>query len=209
MERKIKQALILSGAFMGAAVALLPLTSYADTTELTSPGAACRTDEDQDPLKYPTTEFCKTTSTPNGTTHVEVTVEDVIALDLEATAGTEISAYPGLLKTGTFPVRVRSALPYTISLSAEETNLIDEAEPNHMIPARNGIEAGSLGWGIKKNGEDAYSAIRQNPVVFFDSGTGVADDFTTTEFDVGVAVTDATAQGTYSTTVNVLAAVKN
>lgn len=192
MERKIKQALFLTGAFVSAAVAFMPLTTYAVDPD-------CKTGEIlKDGVCVPYA---------NGGTAVEVKIEDLLSLDA-AGSDTVIPAYPNFLRTGNFPVTVRSAVPYTISLSADDTNLTDVADPNHMIPARSNITEGQLGWGIKKDGADVYTAIRQNPQVFFDSGTNVADEAITTNFEVGVAVTDTTAQGTYSTEVTVTAAIK-
>jgi hypothetical protein len=124
--------------------------------------------------------------------------------------------YPDMIRTGQFNVQVRSAMPYTISLSAEEPELKEVTTESYFIPARSEIAAGKVGWGIRKASQtEGYTAVATVPQVFFDSttddngtGTDVADLSTWHAFEIGVSVTDKVPQGTYATEVTVTAAVK-
>lgn len=177
MEKFIRNSLVLTGAVMGIAVASTPLTSYAAT------------------------------SSDTGNTVVNVNVDGVLAIDAMASDHT-IYASPDMVNEGgLLNVTVRSAMPYTISLSAEDTFLTDETE-SHFIPARSELKVGSVGWGIKKVSEDQYTAIQNSPVVFYDSGEAVADDGAETQFPIGVAINSNTPQGVYTTTIKAIAAVK-
>lgn len=185
MEKLIRNLLVLTGAIMGVAVACTPLTSYAVTID---------TDRAND----------------SGNTIVNVNVDGV--LEITAMSSDVIMAFPDVISNGTLDVTVRSAMPYTISLSAEDTFLTDETE-SHFIPARSELTIGKVGWGIKKVASDnsaaeAYTAIQDTPVVFYDSDEAVADDGFMTQFPIGVTVNNNTPRGTYTTTVTALAAIK-
>ena len=75
-----------------------------------------------------------------------------------------------------------------------------------LIPSRSEIAPGKTAWGIKKYGENTYTAITQTPQVFFTGGPH--DTTTTTEFEIGVSVSDRLPQGTYATDVTITAAIK-
>lgn len=213
MERKITKLLVSTGVVTALAVSMIPLTSYAAVSSIYNCG--------QDG-----TEAC---ASSDSTSQVSVTVNDILTLDATKT-GMEttgehvvngvIQAYPGLTRTGKLNVNVRSAKAYTISLSAEEPNLIYNDNDSIMIRARNDIEAqDKSGWGIKKINSDGsnatkFSAITTAPVEFF---TGQPTDlvaghdennFVITAFEVGVKAGPEIPQGTYQTDVTVLAAVK-
>lgn len=192
MERTVRKLLALTGIFIGAAVALTPLTTYADSYG----------------------DFIKDKTSANGSSTVYVNVDTVLSLDA-ANGGDTIEAFPDMVRTGQFNVQVRSAMPYTISLSADQTELADE-DDTFFIPARSEITAGKVGWGIRKADQtEGYTAVQTTPQVFFDStvsdngtNTNVADESTWHAFEIGVAINSKIPQGTYITDVTVTAAVK-
>lgn len=196
MERKIQKLLVVTGLFMGAAVALSPLTTYAAYDKSTF-----------DASMQQQKDFYSAETNTNGSTVVNVDVDTVLSLDA-ANGGYTIQAFPDMISKGEFNVQVRSAVPYTISLSADDTNLSDSSE-SFFIPASDKVTAGKVGWGIRAaDQEEGYTAVSTTPKVFFDSGTGVADESTWTKFEVGVAVNSKVPQGIYTTDVTVTAAVK-
>lgn len=207
MEGKIQKLLVASSLLMGAAVALIPLTSYATDGPYPTNGD-----------KYAPGYECNKQGTcahGEGSTVVYVNVDDILSLDAVAFSGTNgdtaIQVMPNMPREGSLQATVRSAKPYTISLSAENPYLVNQADDIYVIPSRANVSNDSTAWGIKKIGEtlnpdDVYSAITTNPEVFFEGGPH--DESTTTEFPVGVSVTANVPQGTYATDVTVTAAVK-
>ena len=210
MEKTIQKLLVLTGIFIGAAVALTPLTTYADSSSCRPTGAPADPDE---VIDVNTADYAENGNQNN--TNVCVYVDTVLSLDA-ANGGDKITMYPDMVRTGQFNVQVRSAMPYTISLSAEEPELKEVTTESYFIPARSEIAAGKVGWGIRKASQtDGYTAVATVPQVFFDSttddngtGTDVADLSTWHAFEIGVSVTDKVPQGTYATEVTVTAAVK-
>lgn len=206
MEGKIKKLLLVTGSVMSATVALLPLTSYASTTQpVTGPvpgiseqgyahGYAC--DDSQAGNKCVNDQ---------GTTTYTVNVAPILSIDA-ASGGDVIHVEPNLARTGTLSADVRSAKEYTISLSAEVPYLTNVEDDTFSIPSRSEIAPGKTAWGIKKYGENTYTAITQTPQVFFTGGPH--DTTTTTEFEIGVSVSDRLPQGTYATDVTITAAIK-
>lgn len=207
MEGKIQKLLVAGSLLMGAAVALIPLTSYATDGPYPTNGA-----------KYAPGYECDkqgTCASGDGNTEVVVNVADILSLDAVAvsgnTGGTEIHVMPNVPAEGALQATVRSAKTYTISLSAENPYLVNQADDIYVIPSRANVNSSSTAWGIKKigttlNPDDVYSAITTNPEVFFEGGPH--DESTTTSFPVGVSVTANVPQGTYATDVTVTAAVK-
>lgn len=210
MEKIIQKLLAITGIFIGAAVALTPLTTYADSASCRPAGAPADPDE---VIDINNSDYAAQQN--QGSTNVCVYVDTVLSLDA-ANGGDKITMYPDMVRTGQFNVQVRSAMPYTISLSAEEPELKEVETESYFIPARSEIVAGKVGWGIRKAGQtEGYTAVATVPQVFFDStvndngtGTDVADKSTWTSFEIGVSVTDKVPQGTYATEVTVTAAVK-
>lgn len=210
MEKTIQKLLVLTGIFIGAAVALTPLTTYADSSSCRPAGAPADPDE---VIDVNTADYAENGNQNN--TNVCVYVDTVLSLDA-ANGGDKITMYPDMVRTGQFNVQVRSAMPYTISLSAEEPELKEVTTESYFIPARSEIVAGKVGWGIRKASQtEGYTAVATVPQVFFDSttddngtGTDVADLSTWHAFEIGVSVTDKVPQGTYATEVTVTAAVK-
>ncbi len=197
MERKVKKVLLVAGMVTSAMVAMLPLTSYA---AVTGPGYAggheCNDAQAGN-------ECAKT---EGNEMEVLVNVADLIEIDA-ASGGDVIHVSPEMSRTGELTAHVRSAKPYTISLAAKDSPALENIEDNSfVIPASETIEAGKSGWGIKKFNADTYTALRQNPVVFYEGPAN--DEFTTTAFEIGVSVSSKIPQGTYSTEVEVTAAVK-
>ncbi len=210
MEKTIQKLLALTGIFIGAAVALTPLTTYAESSSCRPAGAPADPDE---VIDVNTSDYSQNETT--GSANVCVYVDTVLSLDA-ANGGDKITMYPDMVRTGQFNVQVRSAMPYTISLSAEEPELKEVETESYFIPARSEIVAGKVGWGIRKASQtEGYTAVATVPQVFFDSttddngtGTDVADASTWHAFEIGVSVTDKVPQGTYATEVTVTAAVK-
>lgn len=202
MEGKIKKLLLATGSLMSAAVALVPLTSYAAPQKLVgidgkyAYGAQC--DDTQ-----PGNECARS---DGNTTTVNVNVKSILSLD--AVASETIHVAPEMKAKGTLSATVRSAKPYTIELSAAEPSLVNVEDDSFAIRPKSDIVLGTNGWGIKKAdaGENEYTAISTTPQVFFDGGPH--DESTQTDFEIGVAVSNSLPQGTYATDVTVTASVK-
>ncbi len=219
MEGTIKKLLIGTGVLMSATVALLPLTGHA----ITSSGPyGCGTDVD------PSTGKVKECANDDGSTVVNVNVRPTLALKVKGSAadctegkecetydGSVVEIYPYRVETGEFGVSLRSARPYTVSLSADEPSLVNNENENFAIrPSVDIQNGGKPGWGVKKLNADktpveAYSRISYDPIVFFDSGTNVSDTYSDVKFPFGVYVNQDTPTGIYSTEVTITAAVKS
>lgn len=209
MERKIKKLLVATGAVMSAAVAIMPLTSYAyniDPTTYSTPtsgpshGYGC-----DDSLVDSEGNKINPCATSGGNAMaVNVNVDPSLEIDVTA-QNAKIQLYPNTMETGTFRVNVASAKTYTISLSGNPT-LTNSTDDSFGIPAKSTLEIGKSGWGIKKAGADTYTALSQIPTVFYEgsaSGTGLD-----TDFEVGVSASAILPEGVYSTEVTVTAAFK-
>lgn len=217
MEKTVKKLLVATGLIASAAVALLPLTSYAVATGANSDYFCDQNASSSNP--------CARAEQTNGSTQVTVNVDSVIAIDavsltcsgdsdtcVDVDANTKaIQAYPGTVRTGTLTTSVRSAKPFTISISAEEPYLKSYDDSGDMtgyiIPSSNAIDGQHNGWGIQKNGaaDGEYSSITTHPTVFLTSDVP-QDEFGDFNFKVGVSVKDNVPQGLYSTEVTITAA---
>lgn len=209
MERKIKKLLVVTGVVVSAAIAILPLTSYAyniDPTTYSTPtsgpshGYGCN-DELVDSEGNQTNPCAKS---GGNSMAVNVNVDPSLEIDVVAN-DTTIELEPNTMRTGTFTTNVSSAKSYTISLSGNPT-LTNAADESFGIPAKDVLEIGKSGWGIKKPGADGYTALSQVPAVFFEgspSGDGVD-----TDFEIGVSASAILPEGVYSTEVTVTAAFK-
>lgn len=198
MERKIAKLLALTGVAVSAAVALTPLTSYAVASSCDLSKATTTGVEDL------TTGGCAGAVT--GAKKVAVNVESSLSID--ASSGTTINMTPHVLGTGAISATVTSTHPYTISLSSTQPNLIKTDNNNLNIPAKSSFTKDDNGWGIKKNGEESYTALTNAPTVYY---TGAEPAYPTgkeTKFEVGVAVNEQTTPGTYQTDVTVTAATQ-
>lgn len=212
MERKIAHLLVLTGVTISALVALTPLTSYADASkhgydcDPKNPSTLVNADGDG-VADFATNGCAATTSNPQ---EVSVKILDYITLD--TASGTTINVASNFTGTGDISATVTSAKDYTILLSAEEPRLIKTDNEVMGIPSRDfATDAKMNAWGIKKYNTDGtkaenYSAVTYQPTVFYE-GTA-SDDAQTTEFEMGVVVTEATEAGTYQTDLTVTAAVK-
>lgn len=254
METIAKKILAITGAGLGLAITLMPLTSYAESEpfypetkvevpvldENGNPVTGGPDDEHQYPYNtvyYPnertTDSAChdsasdkETCAKSSGGMDISVNVDSVIAIDAAAmnTAADNniIHITANMATTGTFATRIRSAMPYTISLSAERPYLTNIDNDEFIIQPSSTITPGKSAWGIKKLGadgvaEDNYTALGYNPVVFYtgeptDLEAGGASDakgFVWKNFPVGVSSSSKLPQGTYATEVNVLATVKD
>jgi len=216
MEGKITKLLVSTGIVMAAAVSMIPLTSYAAVVpRMVEHGFYC----DPKVTDETASNYCAQDSS---TEQVSVNVASVLELDA---AGTKmegiIPAYPDMIRNNFLDVKVRSAVDYTISISAEDPFLTKEDNDSMIIRAKSGIEAdGIYGWGIKKktsqdSDDSSYTAIGTASETFFTGkptdtiATRDEENFVTTKFDVGVRASEQNTQGTYSTDINITAAVKN
>lgn len=216
MEKTVKKLLVATGLVASAAVAILPLTSYAVSSDYNCDISDTCARADQ-----------------NGSTEVTVNIAPLLAIDavtmncIEANGDTcvdvatqdsegnavttkAIQAYPGMVRTGTLTARVRSAKPFTISISAEDPYLKRydaDGELASVIPSNSTVDGAHSAWGIQKSGaaDGVYSGISNQPAVFLTNNVP-QDDFANFDFKIGVSATDKTAQGFYSTEVTVTAA---
>lgn len=216
MEKTVKKLLVATGLIASAAVALLPLTSYAVETGANSDYFCDQNASSSNPCAR---------ANQNGSTQVTVNVDSVIAIDavsltcsgdadtcVDVDANTKaIQAYPGMVRTGTLTTSVRSAKPFTISISAEDPYLkgydASGDMTGYVIPSSNTIDGSHNGWGIQKNGaaDGVYSNVTTQPTVFLTSDVP-QDEFGNFNFKVGVSVKDNVPQGLYSTEVTITAA---
>lgn len=217
MEKTVKKLLVATGLIASAAVALLPLTSYAAQYGANSE-YFCSQDASSD-------NPCARSNQNNGSTQVTVNVDTVLAIDavsltcsgdndtcIDVDANSKaIQAYPGLVRTGTLTTSIRSAKPFTISISAEDPYLkgYDDSGDftGFVIPSSNSVAQGQNGWGIQKQGaaDGVFSNITTQPTVFLTSDVP-QDEFGDFNFKVGVSVKDNVPQGLYSTEVTITAA---
>lgn len=228
MERKITKLLVSTGIVMAAAVSMIPLTSYAAVIpnvaghgiyNCNTAGNTCASSADSE---YTYTDEEGNIVTLPSETGVSVNIGSILSLDAASTKMEGvIPAYPDMIKSNLLDVKVRSAKDYTISISAEDPLMTMEGNEVMIIRPKSGIEAdGVYGWGIKKKTDQntdasSYSAVTSNSETFFtgkptDTITGHDEqNFVTTKFDVGVRASEQNLQGTYSTDITVIAAVKN
>lgn len=221
MEGIVKKLLVTTGLIASSAVALLPLTSYAEpvTNPVDPHGVYNCSDE---PGGVP---CARADQQEGGPTLVTVDVKPVLAIDAVSltcagesdtcvnVGGDEsgknikaIQAYPGMVRTGALTARVRSAKPFTISISAEDPYLKNYDEAGNIagvIPSNNLIDGEHNGWGIQKDG--AYAGVTTRPTVFYTSDVA-QDDFANFNFEVGVSANNTIPQGIYETEVTVTAA---
>lgn len=227
MEKLVGKLLVATGLLICGAVAGLPLASYAITgegniyycgQEATSVSAGV------DAAEKPK-ECAKSGDTA---TEIYVNVKDILAFDATAGAGftnktgsdTKVTLFPNIVGHGQIYAKIRSARPYTISLSATPdttTGVVDTFLANEdesaFIPARNNPAQGTNGWGIANGVRELsdevynadYKALKESPEVFYTSEAN--DDFITTYFPVAVSVNDKIPQGTYTANVTITAAV--
>lgn len=210
MERKIRNLLVATGVLLSSAVALLPLTSYAAVTD-PNHGYGCTPLYDENGKETDATEnICEN---EGATTVVRVLIDPTIAIDM-ASGGDVIETAPNMVATGAISANVRSAMGYTVSLSADEPYLTNTDDDSYNILPRTTIEAGKNAWGVKKdqsvNGGatvSEYTAISTVPQLFF-SSDDPADDGQDISFEVGVSTSATLPQGVYQTDVTITAAVK-
>lgn len=200
MEKMVKKLLVATGLIASAAVALMPLTSYAAQT-VTGPlyanGYACNDAQSGNE--------CARANSDDMT--VTVNVKPVLSIDATS-GGNLIQVNPDMIGHGTLSAQIRSAMDFTVSLSAEVPYLQNDENAEYIIPANSTIEVGKSAWGIKKIGEtEQYTALTSTPTVFY---TGPAQDEPEwIDFEVGVSAGPKLPQGFYSTTVTITAAVQN
>ena len=144
----------------------------------------------------------------SATTTVTVNVAKVIRLDA-ASGGDTINLVANQVSTGNISAQVYSTMPYTISLSATQPNLVHSTLSSYFIPASDDVAVGTDAWGIKKSGEDTYTALTSTPTVFYTGNAATPAAGTKTDLEVGISLGTNLAAGTYSTDVTVLAAFRD
>lgn len=144
----------------------------------------------------------------SATTTVTVNVAKVIRLDA-ASGGKTIDLVANQVSTGNISAQVYSTMPYTISLSATQPNLVHSTLSSYFIPASDDVAVGTDAWGVKKSGEDTYTALTSTPTVFYTGNAATPAAGTKTDLEVGISLGTNLAAGTYSTDVTVLAAFRD
>lgn len=144
----------------------------------------------------------------SATTTVTVNVAKVIRLDA-ASGGDTIDLVANQVSTGNISAQVYSTMPYTISLSAAQPNLVHSTLSSYFIPASDDVAVGTDAWGVKKSGEDTYTALTSTPTVFYTGNAATPAAGTKTDLEVGISLGTNLAAGTYSTDVTVLAAFRD
>lgn len=182
MEKIIKKLFFGASAVALTALALAPIAAVSDNN-------AYAATQDQKSPKF------------------SVTVDPTLTLDSVTTPAT-LNFSTAAIQTSKFSVSVTSNKNYAIQLSADQPNLVSSSNSSHTIPASNNPSSAQSGWGIKKIGEDGYTAITTNPITFYTgiiNSTTTANKQQTTDFTYGIGVAAGQPSGTYSTTVTVTA----
>ena len=167
----------------------------------------------------PGKETATAPTTSDGTTLVCVNVDTVLSLDTAVVKDQNgkqdpIVIYPNVPGEGTLEVTVRSAVNYSILLSAEENHLFDQ-EGTFSIPSVENpdVQDKKYGWGIKNllpGITSEFSKINSNPTPFYD---GVPTDGETNnrklvEFPIKITVSPRLPQGVYATDLTVTAVTR-
>lgn len=200
MEKTIKKLLIATGVVISGFIALTPLTSYATNAPGSYFGCVRYGDTDADKVE------CPDPASDRGNTVVNLNVDTILELDV-VSKNIQIAAETSRIASGELSATVRSSREYNILLSAEQPNLIHNVDNNYAIPAASNLEAGTNGWGIKKDGAEGYTAVTKDPQVFYEGDSAM--DSRQTDLEIGVATSPSLPAGTYSTIVTVTAATKN
>lgn len=198
MEKTIKKLLLVAGVVVGGLVALTPLTSYA----VTVPDAYFDCFQYGDAADAEVR--CPDPISKQGNAVVNLNIETLIEMDV--VSGDPIDAQSNMIASGEISATVRSSREYTISLSADQPSLTHDTNTSYTIPAANDLQAGTNGWGVKKDGEDGYTALTSSPQVFYEGLSSI--DGRQTDLEIGVATSPSLPAGTYSTVVTVTATAK-
>ena len=225
MNKRVKHVLFLVGVLLSGAIALLPLTSYAEETRQLNPPYNCTGKANN--IIESITDGSKTGSlgasdvdnhcpTSDASTTFRLNVKDVIWLDASVSSA-PIEVYPDRPGTGSLNVSVWSNKKYTISLSAQSPSLSNGSTAIQAADITNLNSFDGAGWGIKKSGASGYSKLTTSPATFYTSTdadlnkmgdwvNGSPSAVSPTTFDVGVVVNMNIPTATYSTEVTVTAA---
>lgn len=217
MESVAKKLFVGTGLVLSAAMAMIPLTSYAAViTEEGGKGT---------PNSY---RHCYDDNLSNGGSPVTVPCEKgvqvafnvmpTITIDALAAPGVEGSAgpivlSPTVIREGQITATVIANSKYSLSLSADHgiTAMQHETNKDALIPASSNLVGGTAGWGIKTSGttegEGTYAAITDTPVPYVNpEDTSITPTGGTTHaFTVGVAASPNLPSGIYQATVVVTA----
>ncbi len=221
MEKKIRNLFVATGVIAGAAVSLVPLTSYAAEST-----GWCQADVDSNgnQVKYDVSAYgsgeiaqgyaCDKAVSHPATTNVGFEVEPMISIDAVSN-NKVINLSPSSLGEGGFTATISANTPYTVSLSSDDNRMINKAATGSnndqtpaFIPASANPTAGVSGWGIKGGNLTSYQALTDQLVKYYDSGTERALNGQNTDFQVAVGAAAGLPQGTYLTMVKITAASK-
>lgn len=198
MDKTIKKLLIATGAVVCGLVAMTPLTSYAVTVPDTYFDCIKLGNSANADVK------CPDPVASNNNSVVNLNIDTLLELDV--VSSDKIAAQTDAIASGAISATVRSSREYTISLSADEPNLIHSTDTNYAIPAANNLQVGTNGWGVKKDGAENYTALTSSPQVFYEGLSSI--DGRQTDLEIGVATSPSLPAGIYSTVVTVTAATK-
>ena len=220
MEKTIQKLLVITGFFIGAAVALTPLGTYAAPID-------CRTTIKPQPTD---SAISQSTTTENidgwrnaGSTNVCVYVDPGISIDAANSdngLGTSdvIPIFPDSISKGKFNIKVTSPRPYSISLRSAEPELANTDKSNFIPYRQLKLEVGKVGWGIvnpdatAENGQSYYIPLSYKPEVVHTNsnitGTYNGNEATSElkEFEVDIAITSSIPKGVYAADVDVIVA---
>lgn len=220
VESVAKTLFVGTGLALSAAVAFLPLTSYAETQ--VNPAYPAGFLEGTAPDAAIDSRTCQETSLSSGTPNsveckkglqVNFNVQPSISVDAysasSAEGGSPIVLSPNTVAEGTFSAKVIANTGYTLSLSADHgvTSMQHETDANGLIPASSSLTAGTSGWAIK-DASGSYKAITDTPTEWYTSDTTTPVTDKVTEFTVGIAVSPTLPAGIYTGTVVVTASAK-
>lgn len=215
MESVAKKLFVGTGLVLSAAIAMIPLTSYAAVvTEVGGAGTPdsykhCY-DDNLSNDGSPVTVACEKGIDVAFNVMPTITIDALAAPGVEGSAG-PIVLSPTVIREGQITATVIANSQYSLSLSADHglTAMQHETNKDALIPASNDLVGGTAGWGIKTSGttegEGTYAAITDTPVPYFNSTTTTPVSGATHAFTVGVAASPNLPSGIYQATVVVTA----
>lgn len=217
MESVAKKLFVGMGLVMSAAMAMVPLTSYAaiitdESGQGTPDSYVYCYDDNLSNNGNPVTVPCEKGLDVAFKVQPTITIDALGAPGVEGSAG-PIVLSPTVIREGQITASVIANSQYSLALSADhgETAMQHETNKDGLIPASSNLVGGTAGWGIKTSGttegEGTYAAITEEPVIYFTSTT-TAPIAASHSFTVGVAASPNLPSGIYQATVVVTATAK-
>lgn len=187
MKKLLKKAFVTTAIITGAAVSLIPLTSYAEIVQTVPAHVAVQV--------------------------VPAITLEVVAKDHQGSSDNEILFSPAVNSTdeATFSAIVSTNQSYTLSLSGldGQTAMYKDgytsatATADTQIPGTGQITAGQSSWGVKLASATNYSPVPSTVTEFYTGPDPVVT--ASTDFNIGMAIGPNLESGSYSGTLLITA----